>query len=151
MVAFFTPFTFVKLNQFYSVTSSMCGIKEKKIICMCGWFSVLHYIEEVFAIEFLETHICINNPHQQSSAIPTFLGKYYIVISNTLIGSLLNVFCNFIRTSRETKKERLSYSKKVHRRICMRDITYLTARPPFYVIFPAFFVYFLPLPKYCTC
>ena len=59
----FVPFTFVKLHQFYSVISPVYGIKEKKIFCMYGWFSVLHYIEEIVAIEFLETHICINNPH----------------------------------------------------------------------------------------
>ena len=42
-------------------------------------------------IEFLDKHICINNPHHQSSRIIIFLGKYYIVISDTLVDSLLDV------------------------------------------------------------
>ena len=31
--------------------------------------------------------------------------------------------------------------KKLYRRICVRDITFLTGYPPFYVVFVAFFVY----------
>ena len=47
--------------------------------------------------------------------------------------------------------------KKVHRKICAKDITFLTARPPFYVIFCCFLlntrnsekaIYFL-LPMSC--
>ena len=30
---------------------------------------------------------------------------------------------------------KIELQKKVHRRICVRDITFLTARPPFYVTF----------------
>ena len=41
--------------------------------------------------EFLDTHVCINNPHWQSSGIIIFLCKYYIVISDTLVGSFLDV------------------------------------------------------------
>ena len=37
-------------------------------------------------------HTCrINNPHRESDRIITFLGKYYIVISDTLVGSFLDV------------------------------------------------------------
>ena len=43
-------------------------------------------------INFLDTHICINNPHWQSRGITVFLYKCYIVISDTLIGSPLIVF-----------------------------------------------------------
>ena len=105
-------------------------------------------------IEFLDTHVCINNPHWQSSGTIVFLCKYYIVISNTLIGwrVLFVARCNIIRASWETKKERLTYRKKVHRRrICVRNITFLAAYPSFYVIFAAFFVYSLPFPKWRTC
>ena len=35
--------------------------------------------------------MCINNPHCQSSEIIIFLSKYYIVISDTLLGSFLDV------------------------------------------------------------
>ena len=41
--------------------------------------------------EFLDTHVCINNPHWQSSGIIIFLCKYYIVISDTLVGSFLDM------------------------------------------------------------
>ena len=37
-------------------------------------------------IAFLDTHVCVNNPNCQSSGIKIFLCKYYIVISDTLIG-----------------------------------------------------------------
>ena len=42
-------------------------------------------------IEFLDTHVCINNPHWQSIGIIIFLCKYYIVISDTLEASFLDV------------------------------------------------------------
>ena len=37
-------------------------------------------------IAFLDTHVCVNNPNCKSSGIKIFLCKYYIVISDTLIG-----------------------------------------------------------------
>ena len=42
-------------------------------------------------IDFLDTYVCTNNPHWQSSRIIIFLWKYYIVISDTLVGSFLDV------------------------------------------------------------
>ena len=45
---------------------------------------------------------------------------------------------------------KIELQKKVHRKICVRDITVLTARPPFYVTFIAFFVYSLLLSKWLT-
>ena len=55
---------------------------------------------------------------------------------------------------------KIELQKKVHWRTCVRDITFLTARPPFYVIifffvfffvfFFAFFVYSFHLPKWRT-
>ena len=37
---------------------------------------------------------------------------------------------------------KIELQKEVHKRISVRDITFLNARPSFYVIFIAFFVYF---------
>ena len=53
----------------------------------------------------------------QSSGILIFLCKYYIVVSDTLVGIFLRCAlfvarCNTIRTSWENQKERLSYRKK---------------------------------------
>ena len=42
-------------------------------------------------IELLDTSAFINNPHRQSSGVLIFLCKYYIVISDELVGSLLDV------------------------------------------------------------
>ena len=41
--------------------------------------------------EFLDTHVCINKPHWQSSGIIIFLCKYYIIISDTLVAFFLDV------------------------------------------------------------
>ena len=41
--------------------------------------------------EFLDTSAFIKNPHWQSSGLLIFLCKYYIVISNKLGGSFLDV------------------------------------------------------------
>ena len=43
-------------------------------------------------IEFLDTYVFINNLHWQNSGILLFLRKYYIAISDTLVGSFLDVF-----------------------------------------------------------
>ena len=40
----------------------------------------------------LDTCVLINNPHWQSIAILVFLYKYYIVISDKLVGAFLGVF-----------------------------------------------------------
>ena len=47
------------------------------------WKEVKNYI--------LRQTWCINNPHWQSSGIIIFLCKYYIVISDTLVGFFLDV------------------------------------------------------------
>ena len=36
------------------------------------------------------------------------------------------------------QEEKIELNKKVHRRICVRDVTFLAARPHFYVIFCRF-------------
>ena len=54
---------------------------------------------------------------------------------------------NIIRASCETKKERLSYRKNVHRRICMKAITFLLHAFLSMSFSVTFFVYSLPLPK----
>ena len=38
------------------------------------------------------------------------------------------------------KEEKVELHENVHRRICVRDITFLAARPPSYVTFVTFFV-----------
>ena len=79
-------------------------MREKNIFYIYGCFSVSRYMKEgrkphwiwielnlKFKIEFLDTHVCINNPHWQRSGIIIFLSKCYMVISDKLVGSFLDV------------------------------------------------------------
>ena len=105
IMAFFTPFNFVTLCQFYSTTSPVSFSKlhqetiewEGKRFFAYMAASVYHVIStevenHIFkTIEFLDTSAFINNPHWQSSRILIFLCKCYIVISDTLVGSFLDV------------------------------------------------------------
>ena len=98
---------------------------------------------------------CINNSHWQSSGIIIFLCKCCIVISDTLLSSFLDVFFLLFaaillglhekpRRNKDWVTEKKYIEKFVWR-------TCLTARPPFYVTFVAFFIYSFPLPKWRTC
>ena len=42
-------------------------------------------------IEFLDTHVCINNPHWQRSGVIIVFYKYFIVVLGTLRGSFLDL------------------------------------------------------------
>ena len=91
------------------------------------------------------------------SIVVVFLLKIYILIhirpcgrvsdiknfTRPISGNKTTFLLDIINASWETKKERLS-QKKVHRRICVRDITFLIARPPFYII--CFFLLSLSTP-----
>ena len=46
---------------------------------------------------------------------------------------------------------KIQLQEKVHKRICVRDITVLTARLSFFLSFVVFFIYSLPLPKWRIC
>ena len=62
-----------------------------KISGTYGCSSVSRCIKgDIDTIEFLDKHVCINNP--QSSGIIISLCIYYIVILDTLGGSFLDVF-----------------------------------------------------------
>ena len=74
-------------------------------------------------------------------------------MSDILVESLFNVLFSLITVkSGLHEKPRKEYwiTEKVHRRICLRDITSLTARPPFYVIFCCFLCLLMP-PSQVTC
>ena len=70
--------------------------EEKKFVVYMA-VSVHHVIlkevedPSLNTITFLDRHVCINKPYWQSSGIIVFLWKYHIVISDTLIGSFLDV------------------------------------------------------------
>ena len=93
--------------------------------------------------------MCINNPHCQSSEIITFLCKYYIVTSDTLVGFFLDVlfycFLQFYQSFIRNQDGRKTGLQKKNKRICVREITFLTARSPLHVIF-CYFLSLLPFP-----
>ena len=96
-------------------------------------------IRSLGTIEFVDPYLFINNLHLQSSGIITFLCKCHIVLSDALVAFFLDVvfflflyYHSFMRNQEGIKVE---LQKKVDRRICVRDIKFLTARPLFYVIF----------------
>ena len=94
-------------------------------------------ITSLNTIEFLDTYVFINSPHWQSSVILIFLCKYYVVISDALVNSFLGavfLLLTVILSELYDKARRKDWvTKKVHRRNCMRDITFLTAPFPVYV------------------
>ena len=71
-----------------------------------------------------------------------FLCKYYIVISDALVGFFLDVLfllLAVILSELHVKRRRKDWvSEKIYRKICVRGIHFLTALPPFYVIFCCF-------------
>ena len=107
-------------------------------------------------IEFLDTHVCINNLHWQRGGIIIIFCKYFIVILDTLRGSFLDVLFLLLAVIlselyEKPRRIKIQLQKKVHKRICVRDTTVLTARLSFFLPFVVFFVYSLPLPKWRTC
>ena len=85
---------------------------------------------------------CINNPHWQSGGIIS-LCKYFIVISDILVGPFLDVvfllFAVILSGLLEKPRRNKHWvTEKSTWKIYVRDITFLTARPPFYVTFYCF-------------
>ena len=104
-MAFFTPFNFVVLCQFYSNTSPVLFtklqweiIEWKKRRFFADMAASAYYVisrevkNHISRHNWIFRHTCyINNPHCQSSGIIIFMSKYYIVISVTLAGPFLDV------------------------------------------------------------
>ena len=109
-------------------------------------------ITSLVTINFLETHVCINNLHKKVVYYNIFvqiLYSYFRYINRLFFGCVLFLArCNISRASLETKIE---LQNKVHSRICVMNITFLTSRTPFYVIFCCFLRLFPPLPNWRTC
>ena len=111
-------------------------------------------ITSLDAIEFLDTHVCINNPHWQSSAIIILLCKYYIVISDTLEVSFLDVRSLLLGVTlselHEKPRRNKELQKKAHRRICSRTSFFWLHDLLSISFVVAFFVYSLPFHIWCT-
>ena len=90
---------------------------------------------------------------QPACGIIIFLCKYYVVLSDLLAESFLDVFFLLLTVKlselyEKPRRIKIELQKNVHRRICVKDVTqiFLTARPPFMSFFVVFFVCSLPLP-----
>ena len=99
IMAFFIPFNFVTLSYFYSVTSpvKLQNERNEDFFAYMTASSYQFISKEVENQSFrhkwiFNTDVCISNSHWQSSEIVTFLCKYYIVISDTLVGSFCALF-----------------------------------------------------------
>ena len=77
--------------------------------------------------------------------------KYYTVVSDTLAGSFLDVlFLSLAVIQSELMRKlegKIELQKKIHREICVRDITFLTARSPFYAFLLLFSSNSSPFPN----
>ena len=80
-------------------------------------------ITSLDTIDFFDKHVCINNPHWQSSGIIIFLWKYYSFFRYTgslsLGCALFTACCSIIRASWETKKKsRWVTEKSTEKNLC---------------------------------
>ena len=133
IMVFFTPLTFVKLIKFflslplsYSIKTRSYGMKEKKIFCIYGWFSVSRYIEEgrksLCRRNWIYKHTCMYEQPTLTkqwnySIFVNLLYSYFKYTNRLFLGCVLFVgCCSIIWASRETKKERLSYRKRYSER-----------------------------------
>ena len=104
-MAFFNPFNFVTLCQFYSTTFPVSFSKlhqetlEWEGKRFFAYMATLAYHVTSTEVEnhiskhnWIFRHLCnINNPHQPSSGILICLCKYCIVISDTLVDTFWDV------------------------------------------------------------
>ena len=121
-----------------------------------GCFIVSRYIKGGKKItQFLDTHVCIINPHWQSSEI-MFFCKLDVVISDILVDSfydVLYVVLSVILPELHEKPRRKDWitEKSAKRNLC-EGHHFLAARPTFfYVILCCFLRLLSPLAKWCTC
>ena len=101
-------------------------MKEKKIFCIYGWFSVSRYIEEgrksLCRRNWIYKHTCMYEQPTLTkqwnySIFVNLLYSYFKYTNRLFLGCVLFVgCCSIIWASRETKKERLSYRKRYSER-----------------------------------
>ena len=85
-------------------------------------------IESLDTIAFSDTHACINNPYQEGSGILTFLYKYYVVISDTQVGSLMcfsSSLLQYYQSFMRNQDGKIELQKRLLREIYVRGITFL--------------------------
>ena len=107
-------------------------------------------ITSLVTINFLETHVCINNLHKKVVYYNIFvqiLYSYFRYINRLFFGCVLFLArCNISRASWETKKERLSYRIKYIAEFVWWTLLFWLHALLSMSFFVAFFVYSLPFP-----
>ena len=154
-MAFFIPFysTCATLCQFYSISSPALFTKNKRLwnhrkehflyIWLLQCITLKRQkIASLDKTAFLDTYLCIRNLYQQSSGITLYSCLRY---TDRLLGALFALLVVILSEPHENQEGKIELQKKVDRRICLRDNTFLATRPPSYVIFCRFFSYSLPL------
>ena len=151
IIAFFTPFYstlphFVNFTLPFPLCCSLNFTKKlqnerKEYFFAYIASSTSHVIStevehHIFKHDWIFRHyVFINNPHWQSSEIIILLCKYYIVISDKLAGSFLDVLflllAGILSELHEKPRRKDCVTEKCTQKNL--DITFLTARPPFYV------------------
>ena len=135
---------------------------KKKIFCVYGCFNVSLYVKggkksQLETIEFLETHVVSSNSHWQSSGILIFWRKCCIVISDTLLSSFLDVlFLLFavilsgLHEEPRKNKDWVTEKKYIEEFVWGTSLSWQHTLLSMSV-FVAFFIYSLPLLKWCIC
>ena len=141
-MGFFITFNFVTLCQ----AASSYRVMSKQVE------------NGIFRHKWIYRHTCMRKqPHWQSSGIIIFLCKYYIIISNTLGGSLFDVLFLFLpvvlsefhkkpRRNKEWVTEKSTWKNFCEGHHFLRLHASLSV--PFFV---TLFVYSLPFPKWHNC
>ena len=149
-MGFFIPFysTCPTLCQFYSIASPALFTKNKRLWNhRKGHFLYIWLLQcitlkrqKIASLDktaFLDTYSCIRNLYQQSSGITLYSCLRY---TDRLLGALFALLVVILSEPYENQEGKIELQKKVDRRICLRDNTFLAARPPSYVIFSRFFL-----------
>ena len=121
-------------------------------------YQLTYKITSSNTIEFFDTDVFINSPHWQSSGILIFLCKYYIVISDTLVYSFLDALFLLLAVilselhEKPRRKDWVTEKKYIEEFVWGISLFLLHALFSMsFCLFVAFFVYFLPLSKWCAC
>ena len=91
----------------------------------------------IFRSNWIFRHaFCINNPNLQNGGIMIFVDKYFIVISDKLVGTFLGVPFLLLAVIlpgllEKPRRNKDWVTEKVLRKICVREITFLNTRPSF--------------------
>ena len=160
IIAFSTWFTFVNftlpLPLCYSLKIRNYRMREKKIFCIYGCFSLSRYIKggrnHIFRHERIFRYTCINNTHWQGGGIEIFLCKYFRYTDRPFLGCVILLLIVMISEHYEKSRRKDWVIEKKYIEEFVRGTSlfwqYSLLSMSFFL---AFFVYSIPFPKWRTC